>query len=116
MGAVEHRALANLPADELLAIDLVTHLSLTADTVVQTALVLNTAAKGRTFQNDADKACYLKLGAGASPTSYTVKLSPKDANNIGGFTDLGALRLYNGIVTAIWDAGVTGALRMTEGT
>lgn len=80
-----------------------------------TALLANTERRGAFFQNDADRACYLKFGSGVSSSSYTVKMNPKDPDGVGGTFDLGSLRaLYTGRIDAVWDAGVSGALRITE--
>jgi hypothetical protein len=106
--------LANVAPSELLDADAATPLSVTASTTAQTILAANVLRKGATFENDADKACYLKFGAGASPTSYTKKIHPKDAQGVGGFLSLGDLRCYTGLVSAVWDGPVTGALRTTE--
>lgn len=107
--------LGNLVADELLYADTATVQSVSYSTSEQTALVENTTRKGAMFENDSDRICYLKLGSGASPTSYTKAIHPKDANGIGGFLDLSwAQRAYTGIITVVWAAGGSGALRITE--
>jgi hypothetical protein len=106
--------IGNLQANELLSSDGSTVTSVTAADSVLTALAANTARQGGVLFNDADKACYVKFGASASTTSFTAKLAPKDADGIGGYLNLGALRVYRGAITAIWDASPTGALRITE--
>lgn len=106
--------IGNLKANELLSSDGATVTSLTADDEVQTVLAANTSRHGGALYNDTDKACYVKFGAGASTTSFTVLLAKKDADGIGGFLNLGALRVYRGAITAIWESNPSGALRVTE--
>lgn len=55
--------------------------------------------------NDCDVALFVKLGATASATSYSYKLNPGEA-----FRET----QYTGIVDGIWEAGGTGAARLTE--
>lgn len=57
---------------------------------------------------------YVKLGAGVTLTSYTAKISARDTNGVGGSWDLGVLRNWQGDITVIWEAGVSGAGRGTE--
>lgn len=77
-----------------------------ASAVSQTALSANAARQGVSYVNDADVNCYLKYGVTASATSFTWKLFPGEKweprDN------------YVGRVDVIWDAGPTGALRVTE--
>jgi hypothetical protein len=70
-----------------------------------TVLALNNARVGATFYNDSTSIAYLKLGATASTTSFTVKLSPDDYYEI----PFG----YIGIVDCIWDSAA-GSMRITE--
>ena len=105
--------IANLQSAKLLDSETATVISVTADATVQTILAANDRGGGLLY-NDTDKACYVKFGTGASSTSFTAKLAPKDADGIGGYLSLGALRVYQGVVTAIWDASPTGAMRATE--
>lgn len=60
---------------------------------------------GATFFNDSTAALYIKLGATASTTSFTVKLLQD------GYYELPYG--YNGNVDGIW-ASATGAVRITE--
>ena len=106
--------IGNLKANELLSSDGATVTSLTADDEVQTALVANNSRHGGALYNDTDKCAYVKFGAGASTSSFTVRLAKKDADGIGGFLNLGALRVYRGAITVIWESSPTGALRITE--
>ena len=57
--------------------------------------------------NDSDKDLYLKWGATATSTSYTVKVPP------GAYYEM-TLPVYNGVIDAIWAAGPTGSARVTE--
>jgi hypothetical protein len=74
----------------------------------QTALFANDARFGACFYNDADKACYLKLGTTASTSSFTVKIAA------GSYYELPATPIYTGQVDVIWDASPTGNLLVTE--
>jgi hypothetical protein len=65
----------------------------------------NSDRKGITVYNDSTSVMYLKLGAGASPTDYTVKLQ-KDSTYEAPFA-------WIGIVTGIWVAA-NGAAMVTE--
>lgn len=57
--------------------------------------------------NDADKNAYVKLGTTASTTSFSYKLTP------GQILEL-PTPVYTGAIDAIWDAGPTGSMRVTE--
>jgi hypothetical protein len=57
--------------------------------------------------NDCDKAVYVKLGATASTTSFSYKLSPAQTLEL-------PIPLYTGAIDAIWDATPTGSMRVTE--
>jgi hypothetical protein len=57
--------------------------------------------------NDTDKNTYVKLGATASTTSFSYKLSP------GQILEL-PIPIYTGAIDAIWDASPTGSMRVTE--
>lgn len=70
-----------------------------------TVLAANASRLGAYLVNDADKIAYVKFGATATTTSYTRMLLP------GGMMDVG---IYIGKVDAIWEAGPTGAMRVTE--
>lgn len=77
-----------------------------SDTVV-TLLAANADRKGGSVFNDADKALYLKNGAGASATSFKVKIAA------GGYYEF-PQPIYTGIITGIWDAAPTGSARISE--
>lgn len=57
--------------------------------------------------NDCDKAVYVRLGATASTTSFSYKLSPAQTLEL-------PIPLYTGAIDAIWDATPTGSMRVTE--
>lgn len=71
-----------------------------------TLFASNAAARGRTIHNDSTATLYLKFGATASTTSYTVKL---DSDAYYEFPS----PLYTGVVDGIWSSA-TGAGRTTE--
>ena len=73
-----------------------------------TGLALNAGRKGATFVNEGSEDVYLKHGATASTTDYTVKLIP-DAVWIIENSD------YTGVVDVITSTG-TATLRVTEMT
>lgn len=70
-------------------------------------LASNTSRRGAVFYNDVDRACYIKFGATASSTSFTVKVQPN-----GYFTMDNPI--YTGAIDGIWDSGGTGSMRITE--
>lgn len=70
-----------------------------------TLLAANPDRLSATVYNDADKKVYVKLGAGASAISFWKKLLPQQAESISGYT---------GQIDAIWEAGPTGNMRVTE--
>ena len=87
--------------------------SMAAGTSAVTLLsALSTRRRALIF-NDANTVLYLKLGTGASSTSFTVKVDPD------GLFELPTLPVYTGDITGVWAAPVgggspTGAARMTE--
>jgi hypothetical protein len=56
--------------------------------------------------NDCDKALYLKYGATASATSFTVKIAA------GGYWEM-PKPIYYGVIDGIWESAPTGAARIT---
>lgn len=72
-----------------------------------TILAANTSRRGAMVFNDADKALYLKFGASASTTSFTVKIAA------GGYYELPS-PAYQGAMSGIWEADPTGSARVTE--
>lgn len=83
----------------------VTNVSAQATSV--TVAAANAARRGLLVFNDADKNLYLKLGATASVTSYSVRIAA------GGYYEV-PNPSYSGIVDGIWEAAPTGAARVTE--
>lgn len=84
-------------------------LSNVADTATSTLiLAANTARKGAFVYNDSTVDLYLKLGATASATSFTVKLGPQD------FFELPPAPVYTGIIDGIWASDASGSARITE--
>jgi hypothetical protein len=75
--------------------------------VVQTALAVNASRKGFFAYNATNKRVLIKLGSGASTTSYSFPLAA------GGLYER-ELTNYRGIITAIWDSPAAGDLLMTE--
>lgn len=74
--------------------------------ITSTTLALgNTARLGMTVYNDSSSVCYVKLGATASATDYTVKMQPGDYYEL----PYG----YYGQVDAIW-VSATGTARVTQ--
>lgn len=80
--------------------------SVAASTTNVTLLAANSERLGASVYNDADRPMYLKLGASASTTSYTVRV-PRQFLYEVPFS-------YTGIIEAVWGTGVTGAARITE--
>jgi len=70
-----------------------------------TVLALNANRKGATIYNDSTAILYLKLGATASTTSFTVKMQPDSYFEVPG--------QYTGVIDGIW-ASATGSARVTE--
>lgn len=70
----------------------------------QTAIAANDGAVERKLFNNSDQAIYIKEGATASSSSFTIKLYPN------GFY----LTRYSGRIDVIWDAVATGSLMVTE--
>jgi hypothetical protein len=82
--------------------------SVAGSTSTTTILASNTSRLGFTVYNASTKSMYLKLGSAASTSSYSVLLV-KDAYWEDPFG-------YTGIVTAVWDSGVSGNALVTEMT
>lgn len=70
-------------------------------------LASNANRLGATFYNDSTQILYLKLGATASATSYTVQLAA------GSYYELPTPHLYTGAIDGIW-ASANGNARITE--
>lgn len=80
--------------------------NLTSSASNQTALAAQAARKGAMFFNDSTAACFLKFGATASATSYTVKMTAASLFEL-------PTPAYTGQIDVIW-ASANGALRITE--
>jgi hypothetical protein len=72
----------------------------------QTLLASNANRLGATIHNDSTVALYLKLGATASLTSFTVKMAADSYFEV----PYG----YTGIIDGIWASDASGAARITE--
>jgi hypothetical protein len=79
--------------------------SVAASITTVTLLALNTLRKGATFYNDSSSFLYLKLGATASTTSFTVKIAPS------GYYEVPSS--YTGVIDGIWVSAV-GSARITQ--
>ena len=71
-----------------------------------TLLAANTGRRGGTFYNDSSATLYLKFGASASSTDFTVPLIA------GAYYEM-PWPVYTGLVAGVW-ASATGAARVTE--
>lgn len=80
------------------------------DTASSTSLLASTAGRlGATIFNDSTSSLYVKYGATASATSFTVKLDP------GAYWEM-PMPIYTGAIDGIWSADASGAARITEFT
>lgn len=75
--------------------------------VAVTLLLSNPARTGAMIYNDDNKALYVKLAAGPTTASFTVKIMPS------GYYEL-PFPAYSGIITAIRAAGPAGNVQVTE--
>lgn len=83
-------------------------LSSVADTDSSTTLAAeNTDRVGLLVFNDSAAALYLKYGATASSTSFTVKIAA------GGYWEM-PRPVYVGLIDGIWASNGSGAARVTE--
>lgn len=82
-----------------------------ASTTTVALFTTNTAAIRRTIYNDSTSICYVKLGTGATTTSFSNLLEPRDANGVGGYWLLPDN--WVGPVEAVW-AAANGAAQVTE--
>lgn len=73
-----------------------------------TLLASNTSRKSAMVYNDSSAALYLKLGATASTSSFTVKLAQDDYFEVPGG--------YTGVIDGIWASDAGGNARVTEVT
>lgn len=72
-----------------------------------TLLAANVARRMAAIFNDSTEALFVKFGATASLTSFTVKIAA------GGYYEF-PFPIYVGIVDGIWAADAAGAARITE--
>ena len=79
--------------------------SVAASVTTVNLLAINTSRKGATFYNDSASFLYLKLGATASTTSFTVKIAPS------GYYEVPSS--YTGVIDGIWVSAV-GSARITQ--
>lgn len=79
--------------------------SVAASATSVTVLASNTGRIGATIYNDSTATLYLKLGATASSTSYSVKMLADDYYEVPYF--------YTGVIDGIWTSA-TGSARVTE--
>ena len=94
-----------LTAETVATTSAVTSVASSASTV--SLLALNASRKGATFFNDSSTTLYLKLGATASLTSFTVQIPG------GGYYELPFGKIYTGAIDGIWSAA-NGNVRITE--
>lgn len=73
-----------------------------------TLLSANSDRKGAIIYNDSDYHLFVKFGATASTTSFTVRVPNK-----GGFYEL-PQPVYTGVIDGIWEADSSGFARITE--
>lgn len=81
--------------------------SIATDTT-RTVLTANAARKISILYNDSDQPCFVKYGAGADDTDFTIKVEPAD-------TLFNELPVYTGLITVRWVVAATGSLFITEG-
>lgn len=85
-------------------------ITVTADSASSvTVLASNSARLAFEMYNDSTSACYVKLGATASATSFIKKLLPREKFSTA---DIGVN--WTGIIDAIWETAPGGAMRVTE--
>lgn len=79
--------------------------SVAASATSVAVLALNAQRRGATIHNDSTAILYLKLGATASATSFTIKMQPDSYYEVPA--------QYTGVIDGIW-ASATGSARVTE--
>lgn len=72
----------------------------------QTLLSANTSRKGCILFNDSAAIAYVKFGATATTSDFTIRLTPYGSYEMNG-------PIYTGRIDCIW-ASATGAMRITE--
>lgn len=96
-----------LPAVSLSTYSTTSVTSVTAAAVSTSILASNGNRRMAILVNDCDKIAYVKLGATASTTSYSYRLTPLQTLEL-------AVPVYTGAIDAIWDSSPTGSMRVTE--
>lgn len=81
--------------------------SVAASASNQTLAAADSTRRGLMVFNDSDKDLYLKYGATASTTSFTVRIAA------GGYWEMHQ-PIYLGIIDGIWATGPTGSARVTK--
>ena len=81
--------------------------SVVSAAVSTTILASNANRRMAIMVNDTDKNAYVKLGATASTTSFSYKLTPGQTLEL-------PVPVYTGAIDAIWDTSPTGSMRVTE--
>lgn len=82
-----------------------------ADQATSTTLLASSGIRmGATFYNDSTETLYLKFGATASATDYTVKLVPQAYYEL----PQSPLGVYSGVIDGIWSANGSGACKVTS--
>ncbi len=81
--------------------------SVVSAAVSTSILASNTNRRMAIMVNDTDKNAYVKLGATASTTSFSYKLTPGQTLEL-------PIPVYTGAIDAIWDTSPTGSMRVTE--
>lgn len=71
-----------------------------------TLLASNSNRRAATFYNDSTSRCFLKMGATASSTSFTVRMDSQSYYEIPA-------PVYTGVIDGIWNSAV-GSMRITE--
>lgn len=98
---------ASLPAVTLTTYSTSSVTSVVSAAVSTSILASNANRRMAILVNDTDKAVYVKLGATASVTSYTYRLTPLQTLEL-------PFPIYTGAIDAIWDSSPTGSMRVTE--
>lgn len=104
-GAATEATLSEL--NQKLSSDTATVTAVAGSTSAVTVLAANASRKGFLLYNNTNRDALIKYGTSASTTSFTFIIAP-------GGNDQNRLTNYRGIITAIWGAGVSGDLLVTE--
>jgi len=99
--------IASLPAVVAATYSTSTVTSVTSAATSTSILATNANRRMAILVNDSDKNAYVKLGATASTTSFSYKLTPGQTLEL-------PIPLYTGAIDAIWESSPTGSMRVTE--